>query len=101
MKNGKAHRSGHAEARPRVVRYVTEIIGGVNEELAQQASAFTRLLALICTLEFSIVIPYSRVNGENVITILGGRQVPRNKNLPRQVGLKIEASCISVGQKSA
>ena len=39
-------------------------MGGVNEELAPQTSAFTRSPAFICPLEFSIVIPRSRVDGE-------------------------------------
>ena len=42
-------------------------MGGVNEELAKQASAFTRSLAFICPLEVSFVIPHSRVDGENHI----------------------------------
>ena len=50
-------------------------MGGVNEELAPQASAFTRSPDFICPLEFSLVIPRSRVDGE------------KNTKIPRRVSM--------------
>lgn len=60
-------------------RYVNGIIawGGINDELAPQASTFTCSLTFICPLEFSLVIPHSRVN-----EIIIPKPPPRVNGLP-------------------